>query len=565
MNVMLLAMSTYPNPMKRCVASYDEESENYSYFSQLEPGCKHFICKLAGEMNKGFDKIIVLCTDETLTAPKDKKGTEGKPNLKKQFISDGKKTVNISAISPYEFFKDRMISFIRNDGKAFEYEEKLGSDMTGISRFEHSEYYTDTNNLFVPVRVEKDELEITSSIREVIRIIDEIPKKKDERIYLYLNAQGGARKNIQIVNSVLNMLRSRKYWLAEVSVIDFNLDRNSARYRMLDVTGSYIKNDLAAAMNAFLQYGRADMFVDYYRKYKKERGIDKAPEDDIVEKINKISDAMLLCDIDGYLTGITNLKKAISDYENDTTGSKDAFFELIVNDIQKSYRELFDSSDMIADMDVLVDWCLKRKLLQQAITILESKTPEFVFDYGIFYAKKTDDTKDGLRQLCSLALPTQAYKFDHPKYYLFNKFCLANASIPRNDNSGVPYNVIVKTPFSDKDNWFRAMLNGTYSYSFKEGHETVDIEIHNNLVRYKVIGSANNLTAALKRFRKLIEGYRKMCYIRNDLNHGNIKLSYEYLQEQVQLFNNELKELKTIRGGTDSNAKDFFDGDDIKN
>lgn len=559
MNVMLLAMSTYPYNMKRCVASYDEESENYSYFSQLEPGCKHFICKL-GDIDKGFDKIIVLCTDETLTAPKDNKNADGKPDPKTQLIRDGENTIDISDISPYGFFEDRMISFIRNDDKAFEYEEKLGSDMTGIASFEHSEYYPDTDDLFVPVRVEKDEVEITSSIRDVIRIIDEIPKKKGDRIFLYLNAQGGARKNIQIVNTVLNMLQSRKYSLAEVSVIDFNLDRNSSRYRMLDVTGSYIKNDLAAAMNAFLQYGRADMFVDYYRKYKKERCIDQAPEDDIVEKINKISDAMLLCDIDRYLTGIMDLKKAISDYENDTSGSKDAFFELIVNDIQKSYRELFDSSDMIADLDVLVDWCLKRKLLQQAITILEAKTPEFVFDYGIFYAKKTDDTKKGLKQLRSLVLPNQVYKFDHPKYYLFNKFCLLNAY--KNDNSGIPYNVIVKSPFSNKDDWFIEMLNGTYSYGFKE-KQAVEIELYNNLARYADIGSTDNVKAALARFRELIKGYRKMCYIRNDLNHGNIMVSYEYLQKQVKLFNDKLKELKKIRGGTDSNAKIFFDGNDI--
>lgn len=562
MNVMLLAMSTYPYDMKRCVASYDEESENYSYFSQLEPGCKHFICKLAGEMNKGFDKIIVLCTDEALTAPKDNKNTDGKPNPKTKFIKNGENTVDISAISPYGFFKDRMISFIRNDNKAFEYEEKLGLDMIGISRFEHPEYYADTNDLFIPVRIEKDELEITSSIRDVIRIIDEIPKKKGDRIFLYLNAQGGARKNIQIVNTVLNMLQSRKYSLAEVSVIEYNLDHNSSRYRMLDVTGSYIKNDLAAAMNAFLQYGRADMFVDYYRKYKKKRGIDQAPEDDIVEKINKISDAMLLCDIDSYLTGITDLKKSISDYEKNTADSKDSFFELIVNDIQKSYRELFDSSDMIADLDVLVDWCLKRKLLQQAVTILESKTPEFVFDYGIFYVPKTNASKDGLKQLRANILPNQVYKFDHPKYYLFNKFCLLNAY--KNDNSGIPYNVIVKSPFSNKDDWFIEMLNGTYSYGFKE-KQAVDIELYNNLARYADIGSADNVKAALARFRELIKGYRKICYIRNDLNHGNIKASYEYLQEQVKLFNNTLKEFKKIRGKTDPEASDFFNGNDLKN
>ena len=560
-NIMLLAMSTFPTFMKHCIASYGECGESYSYFSQLEPGCKHFIYKL-GNMNIGFDKIVVLCTGETLTAPKDDKGPNSMP--KTQLLRNGDKAFDISDKSPYVFFKERMISYIKNDDKAFEAEIMLGVDTEGITRFIHSELYSDPENLFAPVRVEKDEVEITSSIKEVIHIIDSIPRKENEKIFLYLNAQGGARKNVQIVNTVLNMLQSRKYSLSEVSVIEFNPDRNSSLYRMLDVTGSYLKNDLAAAMNAFLQYGRADMFVDYYNKYKKERKISTAPEDEIVKNINNISDAMLMCDIDGFLDCIGKLKASIKEYERDNSGSKDSFFEMIVEDIKKSYRELFDSDDMIADMDVLVDWCLKRKLLQQAVTILEAKTSDFVFDYGILFSKKDEETKNKLTELRRLISLQQDYKFNHPKFYIFNKFCNMNAY---RQGDGNKYKAIANLDFADDDETFEKLVNGEYSFGYKEQGRSVEIRLYSDYIAGIDIRDPQAVKYTKDKMRELVAGYRKICYIRNDLNHGNIKSednAYVFIENQVRSFNAVLKNFKKISQLMEQKDRMFFEGTDIK-
>lgn len=563
MNVILLAMSTFPMFMKRCIASYGENEELFSYFSQLEPGCKHFIYKL-GNKGIGFDKIIVLCTDETLTAPKDNIGYDGKP--KTQLLRHGDKTFDISNKSPYDFFKERMISYIKNDATDFEAEEILGADTAGLTRFIHSELYSNPESLFIPVRVEKNEVEITSSIKEVIHLFDALPRKENEKLFLYLNAQGGARKNVQIVNTVLNMLQSRKYSLSEVNVIEFNDDRNSSRFRMLDVTGSYLKNDLAAAMNAFLQYGRADMFVDYYKKYKKERKISTAPEDDIVENINNISDAMLMCDIDGFLDCIGKLKMSIKKYERDMNGTKDSFFELIVGDIKKSYRELFDSDDMIADMDVLVDWCLRRKLLQQAVTILESKTADFVFDYGVLYSKKDEETQNRLSELRRLISKQQDYKFNHPKFYIFNKYCNMNAY--KHDNgSKNTYRAVANLDFVNDDETFGKLVNGEYSFGYKEQGQTIEIRLYSNYIAGIDTKDSQAVNNAKNKMRELVAGYRKICYIRNDFNHGNIKLKnidYGSIESQVRSFNAVLKNLKKLSRLMDQNDRSFFEGTDIK-
>lgn len=84
---MLLAMSTYPRNVVALQAASQENESIYSYFTQLEPGCKHLFCKLA-EKDRKFNKVIVLCTPETL------KGSPAK------FIENsiGQKNIDISGM-----------------------------------------------------------------------------------------------------------------------------------------------------------------------------------------------------------------------------------------------------------------------------------------------------------------------------------------------------------------------------------------------------------------------------------------------------------------------------------
>ena len=559
MNIMLLAMSTFPPKMKHCIASYGDGRGEYSYFSQLEPGCKHFIKKLGSEGNK-FDKIITLCTLETLTAPNTIKDT-GRFD-KTQFLECYNNKINISEISPYEFFKQRIKGFIKNDESTFAYETELGVDVSDFVRFTESQLYTDLEDLFIDVLIEKNEIEITSSIKAVIDIIDKTAGSKKRAINLYLNAQGGARKNIQIVNTVLNMLQSRKYNLAEVSVIEFNNDRNATNYKMLDATSLYLKNDLATAMNAFLQYGRADMFNDYYKRYKADRHISNAPEDIIVDAINNISNTILLCDIDGFINGISELRDSITQYDSLPQNTKDPFFALIENDIKQSYKELFNSQDIISDLDVLVKWCLDKKHLQQALTILEAKTPFFVFKYGFIYGKKDNETKQALKSLRESKVIAD-YKFREPVYFLINTFCFNMTK--RQNNLKKPY--CVKKTFEPNSEETQALINESFMLECGK-----HIKQNNNddpsgiLIRFysdwfshheQIYGSdSNSLVKASAELKTFVVCYRNICEFRNNTNHSNTKLDYDMLLAKVNGLNNCLISIKraAIKNGLENKS-----------
>lgn len=554
MNILIMAMSTYPHELKHLVAENTESGALFSYFSQLEPGCKHLFTEL-GSQEKRFDKVITLCTPETLMCY---------PN--KSIIHNKAEEIDISDISPYDFFKKRMLSYIMNDDFAFGYEKQLGIDINAFKHFDFSDLYTAEliETLFdEPVLIKKSELEIDSAIRDVIERINNTVGNKKEKIRLYINAQGGSRVHIQIINTVMNMLKSRDYQLMEVCAADYNNVNPQIGVKLLNVTRSYLITDLAAAMNAFLQYGRGDMFTDYYKRYKKERCLDEAPEDKIIEVINSISEAMLLCDIDGFLESIDDLKAAISEYDMLPAYGKDPFFEVIKNDITKSYKELFDSDDIIGDMDVLVDWCLKRKLLQQAVTILEAKAPLFVFRYGFLYGKKDEATRLGLIALRQMTSPQQDYKFKHPMYYFINTFCIMNARKASNASTNNPYKIETHLDIYEK---LSDLKKQTYSYDFSNNSESVYLGVYSDLISCSCNGFDEIQKSAAK-IAEFVSGYRKMCYIRNDFNHGNIRLNkvgYKYINDQVSAFNAVLKNIKKMTANYTIDNRPFFENGDIR-
>lgn len=239
-----------------------------------------------------------------------------------------------------------MLGFIKNTDTCFEYEEmiekEIGRDLSlsGKNRFAHPELYLHDNpaQLFVKVGFGEDDREIAEAVEKIITIIDEAADGNEAKIDLYLNAHGGSRTNVQTIGTVMNMLQSRRYKLAGVNAIDFNRDMESGAYKIIDCTEAYLMTDLAVALNAFLQYGRGDMFYTYYRRYKQLRKYEKIPEDKVVKAVNNISNAISLCNADKFLNEIIALKKVIEEYiKNTGKDQKDKYFELIISDIEKSY------------------------------------------------------------------------------------------------------------------------------------------------------------------------------------------------------------------------------------
>ncbi len=538
MNILLLFVSTLHIPKDKetginrtsIYSAYKDAGdirENYPYVSQLEPGSKYFFNKLAAK-NQKFGRVIALCTKETLDGV--------------SFSVDGTE-ISYEDISAYEIYRRRMTAFLKGSDI---HENKLFAEAVSKAKpdiaitptgFCAPEMYNsdELSGLFMPVEISFDGSAFAENISNIVTAITE---QTDEHIDLYFNAQGGLRTNVQIINAVLNMLQSRSVTLKEVSAINFS--SKNRENPLIDETEHYLINDLAAALDAFLEYGRGDMFVKYYERYKRKRlaSVGKGkfkgiPEQKIIDRIRDISDSIMLCNIKAFVKNIDLLRKAIDDYEI-STDAKDRFFELIVSDIKESYGELM-TEEGAKDLIAQTRWCLDKKLIQQALTLMESYAPRFMMENGFLYYQNNEDSISALSSFKTAneegKLVTPPEMLDTAHFVVKN---FINGKLESDEGLTIKNADKLKEPEE-----LEAMKNGNYRLRLSPPGKK---ELSDKAIN---IGSLWLVHNDIKSFTVIMDKYKLLCDRRNDINHAkdNIKNPRDYKKE-IDSFIEMLEKIK---------------------
>ena len=493
MNVLLLTMSTINPKNVRLLSAYKENEghkDSYLYLSQLEPGSKYFFSKLASQ-NKKFDKVVVLCTDETNKAISFNLPLTGLEN----------RTIPYSDISSYDLYKKRVTGYILgNDENDTLFEEVYGIKQTQFP---------------VPHLYSSDELDVlfhcvqisfsTSAFAENIKnIIEEISGGPDEKTDLYLDAQGGARTAVLIINTVLNMLSST-VTLKEVCTVGYQHGR--MENPLIEETESYLITGLASALNSFLEYGRGDMFCKDYKNYKiRKDSRTNNSEKYISENIQDISDSLMMCNMDLFSQNIEKLKKNIKNYKNKVNSEdgifRNAFFTLAIHEIERAYGVLLtgDASDLIEQ----VRWCLDKKYYQQALTLLESHTPEFLMKCGFLYYDNDENTLDAFASVYELP-----YDLKNDTCHFIIKNYLHNRLNKDNVNGSIFSPEICRSAEKLED-----MKNGRYMF-LPDRYFTIPVCLRSVLLENK---DSDNFIDLINEFN---DQYSVICKIRNNTNHAN--------------------------------------------
>lgn len=338
---------------------------------------------------------------------------------------------------------------------------------------------------FVPIKISSVNTNM-SNYAIIPTLVEEITSGSsvEDRVYLYMDTQGGARTTNLIINAVVDMLRTTNVELCasyatafEVSNIINNID---------DVSMSNRVFDLVSGMDEFLNYGKANKFGQYYDFYKKKKKVDikdSIPEDKVVETIGRLSEAISLCQINTFYRELKTFKGVIDEYDK-TIKTKDALFEGFIGNIKKSYEVIWNDDCSVFDV---IDWCIERQLYQQALTICESKFPEQMMKDGVFYYATEKSKSNKIKELKSIIekkikekKQNELYRFEnlihyHVKYYRYD--------IERSDNKS--------------EKW--------YEVAFRNK------KIFSNYIDEKNYNEFNNL---------LIE-YKKVCDSRNPINHSD--------------------------------------------
>ena len=399
-NVLLTTLSTLDFERAKLSAYFYEENTGEKIYcnglSAQEPGSKYILSKYQ------IDQIVVVGTKQTINDSEDEKDEKVVSNLKAEsdkYFQEHKncrdEDLMPKDMSAFKFYKLRIGSFLSGekweDLSEYEKEQsKKSKDKDGKEQDSYTLYMN--NKKMVPLDVnkeraigvkfvaEQDDKEQKDNILGIVNTILGISTDPEEEICLYMDMQGGNRTSGFVRNAVVSILNNQttsRVSLKFIVATNFNGSTISEN-EIVDETRRYKITDLVSGMNAFLRYGKADMIKQYCRELQVE---ETSPVGKLVTTMDAIDSAISLCNMDALVKKIGELKQLFLTQETFNKDNRDLdVFQILQDGIRRDYGGLLEDKkgDQLDYID-LIEWCTRKGLLQQALTLVEDKMPSYYF------------------------------------------------------------------------------------------------------------------------------------------------------------------------------------------
>ena len=318
-NILLLALSTFQNVIRKSTFSYDfygckgEVTGRY----QLDPIPK-MLDELLAQNGENLDKIIMLCTDDTTQKIASIQTPEGE----------------LKDISPAEYFQNQVRNYMNP--------------------------FLKNNELFTPINISIDSP--YEGIQKVVKTIRNIKNP-----HLYLDTHGGLRGIQRILEATITLLKIEGVPVREAYSVAFT-DKNTVK-PIISETEQMKIFDFVSGINEFITCGRADTLTEYYKEKSKYHF-----QNDIVSKITTVANGIQWCCVPEFERGLTSLQEY---FQQHADKNADPYLSIYIDDIKRDYQNLVLSKYSVVDE---INWCIKKKFYQQALTLIESRISKLLFE-----------------------------------------------------------------------------------------------------------------------------------------------------------------------------------------
>lgn len=255
-----------------------------------------------------------------------------------------------------------------------------------------------------------DEDEVSKSVIEAANIISGI----DEEVELYIDFNGGQRYVAFMILAIANLMKIRSVNIRQIMTMNFDNKVNGIVpiQNMQPVFESF---DLIAGISEYINYGR----IRGLKKYFAASGNKEIQN--ILGEMEEFSNNLQLCRTDYVMENKDRLVKLLNDYADtkEESGQPDSYVQLfhyVVRDILKGYDGLLNG-----ELPDIIDWCVNRDFIQQALTFCAEELPGYFWKSGIFTASPVEKESYNLfldrihkagREFSSLK---KIYRKEHPE------------------------------------------------------------------------------------------------------------------------------------------------------
>jgi len=244
---------------------------------------------------------------------------------------------------------------------------------------------------------------------------------EDINLYVTLNSDDAA--DTFVVLNMLDILISMPESGVKLEKI-FTV-RSPQKHRagiVRDDTEGFGVTELFHAIRAFLNYGRADMVVDIWKK----SGESNESIESMVYAMRDVDVGLSMCNMPEVERGMLRLRELFrSEQFWRESGYYGVLFSLIAESIREDYGVLMEGEGDLNFIE-MVKWAYRHQFYQQTLTLIEARTPENLVNSGIFYYCDSEEHRDRVLQLLAeqrLRLrPYEYYKMDYIDHYFIKSY-----------------------------------------------------------------------------------------------------------------------------------------------
>ncbi|MGN0593581.1 MAG: hypothetical protein ACI4I6_00335 [Hominimerdicola sp.] len=214
------------------------------------------------------------------------------------------------------------------------------------------------------------QLKLNDSKAENLNKLTEVLKVSEnpDEINIYFDSTGGTRDVSDWIKMVVKFLEYSGYKIADVLYSDITKSK--------DISGNIycVKDTLIDLINGaeeFTSTGRCDILYQILNKDNSNSQIV-----DLIKAMKEFSDSLLICQVNKIDNVVDNLKKKILQAEQLNSSVLTEEESLFKNLIPQIKEKLYLNGEI--NTLTIIKWCVENNLIQQALTIFESKIPQFI-------------------------------------------------------------------------------------------------------------------------------------------------------------------------------------------
>lgn len=195
-----------------------------------------------------------------------------------------------------------------------------------------------------------------------------------EEVGLSVDLTGGFR-NANM--AMLNMVKLLQYGGISVdNLLYSNMRQKGQECYVEEANEIYRLLDLISGAEEFVRFGSVESVLAYYQeKQALSAGLDR-----LLKAMNNFSKEIKLCHYGSLKHSIGELHDALQAFEADKENINDLLLDSLLGRIHAEYDVIL--SDDIGDIE-LIEWCLNKDLLQQALVLYTERMPEILGSEGV--------------------------------------------------------------------------------------------------------------------------------------------------------------------------------------